>query len=210
MESMPEVVRALGIYETIASARELATRKPAVCALRLSAASAVYVGGIKEANPLHQSSKLFAISQKRLLAIKPTLQSFASKITSQSLIPIQTPLIRCLPDFFRSELRLPHSRRRRLVHSSHLLLGFSFVYGRTCSRSPRSVVAEVVHALARSPCCHVHPGSEGPLGFALAVVLAVEEPASDCKSCKTNDDDYEHYNPAPVSRHPRERHQISR
>ena len=32
----------------------------------------------------------------------------------------------------------------------------------------------------------------------------MEEPASDCNGCKADDDDYEHYNPAPVSRHPRE------
>ena len=60
-----------------------------------------------------------------------------------------------------------------------------------------------MHALSRSPRGHVHPRSKGPLGFALAVVLAVEEPASDGKGGEADDEDYEHDNPAPMGRHPR-------
>lgn len=60
-----------------------------------------------------------------------------------------------------------------------------------------------MHALAWSPRCHIHPRSKGPLGFALAVVLAVEEPSSDGKGSETEDEYDEHDNPAPVRRHPR-------
>lgn len=60
-----------------------------------------------------------------------------------------------------------------------------------------------MHALARSPRRHVHPRSEGPLGFAFAVVPAVEEPAADGDGGETDDEDDEHDDPAPVGRHPR-------
>ena len=99
---------------------------------------------------------------------------------------------------------LPHARRRRLVHSPQLLLSFSFLCGRPCSYvCTRPIVAKVVHALTRAPSRHIHSGSKGPLGFALAVVLAVEEPSSDSEGRETDDDDNKHDNPTPVSRHPR-------
>ena len=112
-----------------------------------------------------------------------------------------------LSSFLLSELGqpgFPHARRRWLVHAPHLLLLLPLVCWRPCTDGrPGSVVAEVVHALARSPRRHVYPGAKGPLGFALAVVSAVEEPASDGEGGEADDENYEHDDPAPVGRHPR-------
>lgn len=136
-----------------------AIQNSATVTLISSAACVVYVWGYRRSESLHESS--IPPLSKRLPVIKPTLQACVHD-ASQSHVFIQMPS-RHLLLTFGLELRqpiLPHARRRRLVHSPHLLPRFSFVCWRPCPYScPRSIVAKVVHALARSPRRHIHPRS---------------------------------------------------
>lgn len=107
---MPEVVRALRIYETVVSARELATQKPAASAWRpFQLPVRCMLGGYRRSESFASVVQISRFLKKRLLANKPTLQALLPRLppNPNPRSRIQTPFDPLLPLAFSFRTSTP-------------------------------------------------------------------------------------------------------